>query len=50
MTYQYNDAYFMGDIIQIANEYGLKSRSRITEVMRGKDTSGYSLIPTLSKI
>lgn len=42
--------YSMGDIVQIENEYGIKSRSRVTEIVRSESSSGFEMYPTFTKI
>lgn len=42
--------YFIGDIVQLANEYGHTARSRITEIIRSESDSGYSVYPTFTSI
>ena len=46
----FNVDFFMGDIIQIANEYGIESTSRITEIVRAEDVEGIELFPTFTTI
>lgn len=48
--YKYGEDYFIGDIVQMANEYGNTSRSRITEVVRSESDTGYSVYPTFTNI
>lgn len=45
-TYIINQDYFLGDIIQIINEHGIESRSRIVEVIDSEDENGRVVIPT----
>lgn len=45
-TYVYGEDYFIGDIVQIANEYGLTGRSRIEEMVFFEDSSGRDIYPT----
>lgn len=40
--------YFLGDIVEIENEYGMQAVSRITEVIESVDESGIYTIPTFS--
>lgn len=49
-TYVYNKDYFMGDIVQIINEYGMESTSRVTELIKCQNESGYTVIPTFISI
>lgn len=46
--YVYKKDYFLGDVVQVKNEYGIEATARITEVMESHDNTGYSLIPTFS--
>lgn len=45
-SFVYKEDYFLGDIVQIENEYGKKGTTRITEVITCHDENGYSVIPT----
>lgn len=49
-TYIYGVDFFMGDIVQVANEYGLQSRSRITELIYSENLGGIDVYPTFTKI
>lgn len=46
----YGEDYFMGDILQITNAYGIEKRTRVTEMIHSYDTSGYSKYPTFTII
>lgn len=46
----YGKDFFMGDILQIENEFGMQSKARVIEVVRSQDTGGYSVYPTFSAI
>lgn len=48
--HQYMTDYYMGDIVQIENEHGLSSRSRVTEFIRSRSPSGIEMYPTLEKV
>lgn len=48
VNYNYKQDYFLGDIIQIENEYGITAAPRITEIIESADDNGYSMIPTFS--
>lgn len=50
LLYRYGVAFFMGDIVQIENEYGIQSKSRVVEVVRSQATSGIDIYPTFRKI
>lgn len=47
--YVINRDYFLGDIVQIENEKGIKASPRIIEVIYAEDASGSSVVPTFSK-
>lgn len=44
--YKYGEDYFMGDIVQVTNEYGISATPSITETIETENEEGYSLIPT----
>lgn len=46
-TYVYGVDYGLGDIVQYENEYGIKGRARVSEVIECRDETGYTCIPTL---
>ena len=46
--YQYGRDFFMGDIVQIRNEYGIEAKSRIVEIVRSIDKEGFDIYPTFS--
>lgn len=48
--YKYGEDFYMGDIVQVENEYGQEGRSRITELIRSQDPSGIKVLPTFTKI
>lgn len=45
-TYQYGVDYFLGDIVTVANEYGIRNDVRIVEIIESEDETGYKIIPT----
>lgn len=49
-TFRLGEDYFIGDIVQIENEYGMESRSRVTEVIRSESGSGFEMYPTFTKV
>lgn len=50
-SFEYKKDYFLGDIVQIENEYGFGGTARITEVVTShNDESGYSIYPTFEMI
>lgn len=42
--------YFMGDIIQIENEYGKTAKSRVIEMITAEDTSGIQFYPSFESV
>lgn len=48
--FQYGKDFFKGDIVQIANEYGIEGRARITEIVRSQNTDGFDVYPTFTTI
>ena len=48
--YTYNVDYFLGDIVQTEGDYGLVTKSRITEYIRSEDATGSKAYPTLSAL
>lgn len=49
-TYKFGTDFFMGDIVQVANEYGHEGKARILEIVFSEDESGYSAYPTFETI
>lgn len=49
-TFTYGEDFFMGDIVQIANEFGMESRARITEIIRSQSERGLEIYPTFETI
>jgi len=48
--YIFGKDFFMGDIIQIVNEFGIESTSRITEIVRSQNEEGIQVFPTFVTI
>ena len=48
--FKYGTDYFLGDIVQIENEYGCVARSMITEVMISEDENGKLIVPVFSAV
>lgn len=48
--YIYEKDFFIGDIVQIRNEYGMEASSRITEVVRCHDLNGETLTPSFTVV
>lgn len=50
IMYKYRKDFFLGDIVQMANEYGMEASSRITEFTWSYSTSGIETYPTFRAI
>ena len=45
-TYKVNQDYFLGDIVEVINEYGIIMTPRIVEIIESDDETGHYTIPT----
>lgn len=50
IQYVYGKDFYLGDVVQIENEYDVSAKSRITEIMWSEDVSGHQIIPTFVSI
>lgn len=41
----FGEDFFLGDILQVSNEYGYEGKSRVIEVVRCQDGSGFKIYP-----
>lgn len=48
--FMYGEDYFMGDIVQVANEYGQEGRAYVSEFILSCDESGTTMYPTFKSI
>lgn len=48
--YRYGEHFFMGDITQLENEYGMESRVRVIEFIRSEDKNGIESYPTFEVV
>ena len=49
LQFKYNQDYFMGDVVQAENEYGISTSARITELIQVQNKDGeYTQIPTFT--
>ena len=48
--YVYDEDFFMGDIVQTADEYGHEAQTRVTEIIHSQDPSGIKVYPSFSAI
>lgn len=46
--FKYGRDFFLGDTVQVVNEYGIESKSRIDEIVRSQDKEGYNVYPTFT--
>jgi hypothetical protein len=42
--------FFLGDVLQVANEYGYEGKSRVIEVVRCQDGSGFKIYPIFAVV
>lgn len=50
LAYQLGVDYFMGDIVQVEDDYGNSNRYRITEITYSNDAEGMKIYPTFSSV
>ncbi len=50
VMYTFGESFFMGDIVQIANEYGMEAKSRVTEIIYSQSLSSVDVYPTFTMI
>lgn len=50
VMFKYGKDFFNGDVVQIANEYGHKTKARIVEIVMSEDESGISTYPTFKTL
>lgn len=48
VNFTYGVDYFLGDKIEIANEYGVEASARIIEIIDSEDETGRTVVPTFS--
>ena len=46
----YGEDFFMGDIVQIHNEYDMEAKSRVVEIVKSQSNDQYTTYPTFSVI
>ena len=49
VNFVYGVDYFLGDIVQIENDYGISKPARITEIIESEDENGPTVIPTFEE-
>lgn len=47
-TFVLNRDYFLGDVVEVVNEYGIEMTPRVVEVIESQSASGYTCIPTFA--
>lgn len=47
-TYKLNSNYYLGDIVEVRNDYGVRMTPRIIEVIECHDENGFTCVPTFS--
>lgn len=47
-TFVYGTDYWLGDIVQVADEFGYGDSVRVTEIIFSQDSNGISIVPTFS--
>lgn len=50
VMYTYGDDFFMGDIVQLEDEYGHTGRARVSEFIMSQDKEGIKMYPTFTTI
>lgn len=50
VNYALGSDYFLGDIVQVENDYGLSAAVRIIEIIDSEDEGGRTVIPTFSEM
>ena len=50
VSFEINRDYFLGDIIQFANDYGISASTRVIEVIDSIDENGENIIPTFAEM
>lgn len=50
VMFKYGEDFFNGDVVQIANEYGHKTKARIIEIVMSENEEGASVYPTFKTI
>lgn len=48
--FEYGTDFFIGDVVQVANEYGHEARARVIEIVTSESEDGRTVYPTFSTI
>jgi hypothetical protein len=46
LMFVYKEDFFLGDVVQIVNEYGIEARTRVGEIIISQNREGYNVVPT----
>ncbi len=46
----YGEDFYMGDVVQISNEYGIEGAARVVEFVRNEDSNGIKMYPTFEAV
>mgnify|MGYP004561517429 FL=1 len=46
----YGEDFFMGDVVQIVNEFGIEAKARVVEMIHSQDENGIDFYPTFETI
>ena len=46
----YGEDFYMGDVVQISNEYGIEGAARVVEFIRNEDSNGIKMYPTFEAV
>lgn len=49
-TFVLNEDYFLGDVVTVENEYGIRKDSRIASIMESWDETGHQTVPTFENV
>ena len=47
-NYKLNHDYFIGDLVQVKNEFGIEATPRIIEIIESEDEKGTAIVPKFS--
>lgn len=50
VMYKYGEDFFIGDIVQLVDEYGHEGKARVSEFVLSQDESGIAMYPTFTTI
>ncbi len=48
--FTYGKDFFLGDTVQLSNEYGIESTAVVSELVISHSTTGYKMVPTFSNV